>query len=97
MSANNTFSKNCSRMEGRERLRVPLVKTNRLKLSLVPPAISMFNISFERKIIGVRARARECVCVRACVRASACVRVCECAHARVCVCACVSVCECVHG
>ena len=38
-----------SRVEGGGRLQVPLARTNRLKLSFLPSAISMFNRSFEHK------------------------------------------------
>ena len=44
----------------------------------------------------VRARARVCACLPACVRVRVClcVRVCVCAGVRVCVCACMRVCVC---
>ena len=45
-SAHNLYS-DSSLMEGSGRLRVPLARTNRLKVSFVPSAISGFNRRFE--------------------------------------------------
>ena len=45
-SAHNLYS-DSSRMEGSGRLRVLLARTNRLKVSFVPSAISGFNRRFE--------------------------------------------------
>ena len=73
------FDNSC--MEGSGRLQVTLARTNRLKFSFLPSAISTFNRRFEHKYYDSSTRLCVCVCVCVCVcaRARACVRACACA------------------
>ena len=79
-----------SRMERSGGLQVPIARTNHLKFSCVPSAVSVFNGFFfsVRKMTGVRAcvRACVCVCVWCCVCVRACVRTCLCVCVRASVC-----------